>query len=74
MQPARRSSLIASGDCVVFDENGERASFMKVVPVGKLRVGKMQAYYSKGPERVHNLRPDSLAMMLSLGNVAAGSK
>ena len=34
----------------------------------------MQAYFEKGPARVFNLRPDSLAIMLSLANVAAGAK
>ncbi|GLC34740.1 hypothetical protein PLESTB_001158300 [Pleodorina starrii] len=33
-----------------------------------------EAYYDKAPERVANLRQDSLAVMLSLANVAAGAK
>eukprot|EP00198_Chlamydomonas_reinhardtii_P004742 XP_001694078.1 predicted protein [Chlamydomonas reinhardtii] len=33
-----------------------------------------EAYYDKCPERVWNLRHDTLAVMLSLGNVAAGAK
>ena len=31
-----------------------------------------QAYYDKGPERIFNLSVDSLAVMLSLANVASG--
>lgn len=33
-----------------------------------------QAYYDKGPERVFNLRVDTLAVALNLANVAAGGK
>ncbi|EFJ43222.1 hypothetical protein VOLCADRAFT_119181 [Volvox carteri f. nagariensis] len=33
-----------------------------------------EAYYDKAPERVYNLRHDSLAVMMSLANVAAGAK
>ncbi|KAF5827016.1 adenine(58)-N(1)-methyltransferase non-catalytic subunit TRM6 [Dunaliella salina] len=33
-----------------------------------------QAYFEKGPARVFNLRPDSLAIMLSLANLSAGAK
>ena len=35
---------------------------------------RLQAYIEKGPARVYNLRPDSLGIMLSLANVAAGAK
>ena len=33
----------------------------------------VQAYFIKGPERVFNLRTDSLAMIMSLANIAAGA-
>ncbi len=33
-----------------------------------------ESYYVRGPERVFNLRVDSLAAMLSLANVGAGGK
>ncbi|KAG1670749.1 hypothetical protein FOA52_013976 [Chlamydomonas sp. UWO 241] len=33
-----------------------------------------QAYYDKGPDRVFNLRYDSLAVMLNQANVAAGAR
>jgi len=42
--------------------------------VSALNIHHPQAYFEKGPARVYNLRPDSLAIMLSLGNVAAGAK
>ena len=34
----------------------------------------VQAYFEKGPDRIFNLRYDSLAVVLSLANIAAGSK
>lgn len=43
-------------------------------PMHPMPLPRAQAYFEKGPERVHNLRPDSLAMMLSLAHVAAGAK
>lgn len=34
----------------------------------------LQSYFDKGPARVFHLRPDSLGIMLSLANVAAGAQ
>ena len=42
--------------------------------VGVCGAVRLQAYYDKGPDKVFNLRVDTLAIALNLANVAAGNE